>query len=73
MHALSRLTPRVWGMVWATVLAAPSVLEPFSITGQVPQGSLSDLFALGYEIQWSWLTPRVWLGRAKYIVTSCYK
>ena len=55
------------------MLATPCVLEPFSIAGKVPQGSLSDLFALCYEIQWSWLTPRVWLGMAKYIVTSFYK
>ena len=45
----------------------------FSIAGKVPQGSLSDLFALCYEIQWFWLHPRVWLGRAKCIVTSCFK
>ena len=52
-------TPQGVGDSRATVLAAPCVLEPFSIAGKVPKGSLSDLFALCYEIQWSWLTPRV--------------
>ena len=46
LRAFYRLTPRVWGVVWATALAAPLVLEPFSAAGKVPGGSQSDLVAL---------------------------
>ena len=36
-------------MVWAMVLAAPRVLEPFSIAGKVSSGSLLDQVALCYR------------------------
>ena len=38
LRAVSRPSPRMQEVVWATVLAAPSVLEPLSLDCKVPGG-----------------------------------